>query len=56
MATELTKAALGPGGPQSLEAALAWEALAQPVTLAMDDLHEGLAAARERRPPQFRGR
>lgn len=56
VATELTKAALGPGGPQSLEAALAWEALAQPVTLAMDDLHEGLAAARERRPPQFRGR
>ena len=56
VATELTKAALGPGGPQSLEAALAWEALAQPVTLAMDDLHEGLAAARERRPPQVRGR
>jgi enoyl-CoA hydratase len=56
VATELTKAALGAGGPQSFEAALAWEALAQPVTLAMDDLHEGLAAARERRPPRFSGR
>jgi len=56
VATELTKAALGAGGPQSLEAALAWESLAQPVTLAMDDLHEGLAAARERRPARFTGR
>jgi enoyl-CoA hydratase len=55
VATELTKTALGPGGPQSFEAALAWDALAQPVTLAMDDLHEGLAAARERRPPRFSG-
>lgn len=56
VATALTKAALGPGGPQSFEAALTWEALAQPVTLAMDDLHEGLAAARERRAPRFTGR
>jgi enoyl-CoA hydratase len=55
VATELTKAALGPGGPQSFEAALTWEALAQPVTLAMSDLHEGLAAARERREPRFTG-
>jgi len=56
VATALTKAALGPGGPQSIEQALTWEGLAQPVTLAMDDLHEGLAAARERRTPRFRGR
>lgn len=55
VATALTKAALGPGGPQSYDAALTWEALAQPVTLAMDDLHEGLAAARERRAPRFTG-
>jgi enoyl-CoA hydratase len=56
VATRLTKAALASGGPQSFEAAVAWEALAQPVTLAMDDLHEGLAAARERRVPRFTGR
>lgn len=56
VATALTKAALGPGGPRSIEQALTWEGLAQPVTLAMDDLHEGLAAARERRTPNFRGR
>ncbi len=56
VATELTKAALGPGGPTSFAAALEWESLAQPVTLAMDDLHEGLAAVRERRTPRFTGR
>lgn len=56
VATELTKAALGPGGPSSLDAALAWESLAQPVTLAMDDAQEGLAAASDRRPPRFSGR
>jgi enoyl-CoA hydratase len=33
-----------------------WEALAQSVTLATDDLQEGLAAAREKRPPRFTGR
>ena len=56
IATELTKAALGPGGPQTFEAALAWEALAQPVTMATDDLREGLDAAGERRHPRFQGR
>ena len=56
VATSLTKAALGPGGPATVAQALEWEGLAQPVTLAMDDLVEGLAAARERRPPQFRRR
>lgn len=56
VATRLTKAALGPGGPASLEAALAWEGLAQPVTLAMEDLQEGLQAAQERRPARFEGR
>lgn len=56
VATRLTKAALGPGGPASLEAALSWEGLAQPVTLAMEDLQEGLRAAQERRTPRFRGR
>lgn len=55
VATELTKAALGPGGPQSFEAALAWEALAQPVTMSMDDLREGLAAIQQGRRAQFSG-
>jgi enoyl-CoA hydratase len=56
VATALTKAALGPGGPQSIDQALAWEGLAQPVTMATQDADEGLAAARERRSPRFRGR
>jgi enoyl-CoA hydratase len=55
VAAELTKAALAPGGPSSFEAALSWEGLAQPVTLATADVQEGLAAAREKRPPRFRG-
>jgi len=39
-----------------LETCLQWEALAQPVTLATADLQEGIAAAREKRPPAFHGR
>ena len=42
-------------GHRDLEAAVQWEALAQPVTLATADLQEGVRAAREKRPPQFRG-
>ncbi|MCY7373997.1 MAG: enoyl-CoA hydratase/isomerase family protein [Spirochaetaceae bacterium] len=56
LASRLTKRALAGGGPASFEAALEWEALAQPVTLASEDLQEGLRAARERRPPRFTGR
>ena len=56
VATALTKSSLGSGGPATVAQALEWEGLAQPVTLAMDDLVEGLAAARERRTPQFRSR
>jgi enoyl-CoA hydratase/carnithine racemase len=56
VATRLTKAALAVGGPVTFDAALQWEALAQPVTLATEDLQEGLAAQRERRPPRFTGR
>jgi enoyl-CoA hydratase len=55
IATRLTKAAFAAGGPSNLAAAIAWEGLAQPVTLATEDLQEGLAAARERRRPSFRG-
>jgi enoyl-CoA hydratase/carnithine racemase len=54
-ATRLTKVALASGGHASFEAALAWESLAQPVTMATDDLREGLRAQRERRPPRFTG-
>jgi len=55
VATRLTKVALAVGGPVTFDAALQWEALAQPVTLATADLQEGLAAQRERRPPHFSG-
>ncbi|WP_405970513.1 enoyl-CoA hydratase-related protein [Streptomyces sp. NBC_00988] len=56
LATRLTKAALARGGHRSIADALEWEALAQPVTMATEDLHEGLAAQRQRRRPDFTGR
>jgi enoyl-CoA hydratase len=55
IATRLTKRALQQA-PRSFADALEWEALAQPVTLATDDLREGLRAQGERRRPSFRGR
>jgi enoyl-CoA hydratase len=55
VATRLTKVALAGGGHASFEAALRWEALAQPVTMATDDMVEGIAAAREGRAPTFTG-
>lgn len=54
IATKLTKAALNEDHPH-LEAALRWESLAQPVTMASADMFEGLAAHRERRLPKFTG-
>ncbi|RJL33515.1 enoyl-CoA hydratase/isomerase family protein [Bailinhaonella thermotolerans] len=56
VATRLTKVALAGGGHPTLDAALRWESLAQPVTMASEDLVEGLAAQRERRAPKFTGR
>ncbi len=56
VATRLTTRALREGGHRDHASALAWEALAQAVTLASDDLQEGLAAQRERRAPNFTGR
>ncbi len=56
IASRLTKIALADGGHADFESALQWEALAQPVTLATQDLQEGIAAAREKRAPVFRGR
>ncbi|HTW21379.1 MAG TPA: enoyl-CoA hydratase-related protein [Mycobacteriales bacterium] len=56
IAIRLTVAALRGGGHRSLEAALQFEALAQPVTFATSDLTEGINASKERRPPRFTGR
>lgn len=56
LATRLTKEALAAGGHATFEAALAWELLAQPITMGSADLREGLRARRERRTPRFSGR
>jgi enoyl-CoA hydratase/carnithine racemase len=55
IATRLTKAGLRNGGHATIEDALQYEALAQPVTFATDDLREGLAASREKRRANFKG-
>jgi enoyl-CoA hydratase len=39
-----------------LETMLEYEGLAQPITMATEDLREGIAASKERREPDFRGR
>ncbi|MGZ6827667.1 MAG: enoyl-CoA hydratase/isomerase family protein [Mycobacteriales bacterium] len=54
--TRLHKEALRDGGHPSFERALQWEAVAQPVTMATEDLHEGLRAKAEKRPAVFTGR
>lgn len=54
VATRLMTVALRQGH-RSLADALQWEALAQPVTMTTADAVEGLAAARDRRPPRFSG-
>ncbi|KQY54352.1 MULTISPECIES: enoyl-CoA hydratase/isomerase family protein [unclassified Nocardioides] len=56
VASRYTKLALAGAGHPDIEAALQWEALAQPVTLATADLQEGIAAAKEKRDPKFTGR
>jgi enoyl-CoA hydratase/carnithine racemase len=56
IASRLTKVALRDGGHADFDSAIAWEALAQPVTLATEDLQEGVRAAKERRTPAFTGR
>jgi enoyl-CoA hydratase len=56
IASRLTKLALLDGGHADLEAALQWEAMAQPITLATEDLQEGIRASREKRTAAFRGR
>ena len=54
--SRLTTLALRDGGHRDLEGAVQWEALAQPITLATEDLQEGIRAAQEKRPPRFTGR
>jgi enoyl-CoA hydratase len=56
IASRLTKVALRDGGHADFESCIDWEALAQPVTLATEDLQEGVRASRERRAPVFQGR
>ncbi len=59
LASRLTTVALrdgGHGGVGGVEAAIRWEALAQPVTMTTEDLQEGIRAVQERRTPVFRGR
>src|SRR3954469_3303814 len=56
IASRLTKLALLDGGHADLETALQWEAMAQPITLATEDLQEGIRASRDKRAPEFRGR
>ncbi|MFE2432830.1 enoyl-CoA hydratase/isomerase family protein [Streptomyces sp. NPDC059373] len=55
IATRLTKVALEQS-VHGLDATLRWEALAQPVTMATEDLHEGIQARRQRREARFEGR
>jgi enoyl-CoA hydratase/carnithine racemase len=55
IATRLTKAGINQL-PNSLDAALQWDALAQPLTMATEDIHEGIRAVHERRAPSFKGR
>jgi enoyl-CoA hydratase len=56
LAIRLTVAGLRNGTPRTLDEALQYESLAQPTTFASADLTEGLAAAKERRKPNFAGR
>jgi enoyl-CoA hydratase len=55
IATRLTVTALRDRRHSSVADAIEWEALAQSVTLATEDLQEGIAAAAQRRQPRFRG-
>jgi enoyl-CoA hydratase/carnithine racemase len=55
IAARLTKTGLEQSAA-GLEASLQWEAMAQPVTMTTEDLHEGIAAFRQNRAPRFLGR
>jgi enoyl-CoA hydratase len=55
IASRLTKLALAGAGHPDVEGALQWESVAQPVTMATEDLLEGIRAAKEQRTPVFTG-
>jgi len=55
IAVRLTKAGLAQGSRGGFELALQWEALAQPVTLATNDIHKGVRARRQHTTPEFDG-
>ncbi len=55
VAQRLHKAALARGGHATFAAALQWESVAQPVTLATRDVQEGLRARKDKRSPTFTG-
>jgi enoyl-CoA hydratase len=56
IAERSTLTALRAARPGSLHEALEAEAQSQAITMTSEDLAEGLAAAKERRPPRFLGR
>jgi enoyl-CoA hydratase len=55
VAVRLTKAGLTQGTSRTFAEALAWEAIAQPVTMASADFQESLDARREKRPAVYTG-
>jgi enoyl-CoA hydratase/carnithine racemase len=50
------KQALRASETNTLDTQLGWEAEQQALCYETEDMQEGLAAAREKRPPSFRGR
>lgn len=54
--TGMTKRAIYLAERADMETMLEYEGLAQPITMGTSDLLEGLAAFREKRPPDFTGR